>query len=162
MRHGPAARTLAAVGIGIGIVAGALGAPATIASGATAPGRCPVGARPAIVQAYADVFGRSSGLALEQRASALDRADEPAVRALLERAASDPATASTTVTVVRVRCPRPDRARVEADLVLAGVVLPDVLPTGRAVRRAGAWKVATPTFCARMTLEDPSLAGRCP
>lgn len=161
MRHGPAARTLAAVGTAIGIVAGALGAPATIASGAvTGRDRCPVGARPAIVQAYADVFRQSPGLTLEQRATALDRGDTPTVRALLERSVATPA--STTVTVGRIRCPGPARARVAADLVLAGVALPEVLPEGRAVSRAGTWKVATPTFCARMILEDPGLAGRCP
>jgi hypothetical protein len=165
LRHGPAARRLAAVGIGIVVVAGALGAPATVASGASAGSgrdRCPAGARPAIVQAYANVFSRAQGLPLAERAASLDRSGEAAVAALLERSVTDPAGANVTVSVVRVRCPRPDRAVVDADLVLAGVPLAEVLPEGRAVRRAGTWKVATATFCDRMTLEDPGLAGRCP
>lgn len=140
------------------IVAGALGAPATIASASAADRGCPAGAEGAVVSAFADVFSRSTALPADQRAASLDRGDDPAVRALLEQWLASPVSANSTVSAQAVRCPSRNRAVVDADLVLAGQVLPGVLPEGRAVRRAGTWKVATATFCTRMILEDPALA----
>jgi len=138
------------------IVAGAFMAPATVASAAGK--RCPAGTEDAVIAAYADVFSRATPLPADQRAASLDGADRPAVRALLDTWLASPIGASTTVTVNDVRCRSASRAGVDADLVLAGVPLPEVMPTGRAVRENGTWKVATSTFCTRMILEDPALA----
>jgi len=140
------------------LVAGALGAPATVAS-AAAP-RCPGGALGAVQTAYADVFSRNSVLPVEQRLASLDRSDEPAVRALMEQWLASPVSASTTVSALGIRCPTGNRAVVDGVLVLAGEDLPDVLPPGRAVRRDGTWKVTLPNFCTRMVLEDPALADK--
>jgi hypothetical protein len=141
-------------------VAGALGAPATVASATNASGGsgCPGRALGAIQTAYADVFSRNTQLPADQRAASLDRGDDPAVRALLDQWLASPISASSTVSALSARCPSRNRAVVDGVLVLAGVSLPEVLPPGRAVRRAGTWKVALSTFCTRMVLEDPSLA----
>ncbi len=140
------------------IVAGALGAPATVASAARS--RCPAGALGEIQTAYANVFSRATPLAADQRASSLADGADPAVRAVLDRWLASPVSANTTVSALTVHCPTRNRATVDAVLVLAGEDLPEVLPPGRARRQDGVWKVATPTFCARMVLEDPSLADR--
>ena len=153
----PAPRRLAArAAIVSVIVAGALGAPATVASAARS--RCPQGALGGIQTAYADVFSRNTQLPADQRAASLDRADDPAVRALLDEWLASPVAESTTVSALSARCPDRNRAVVDGVLVLAGVNLPEVLPPGRAVRRDGTWKVALSTFCTRVVLEDPSLA----
>ena len=143
------------------VVAGALVAPATVASAAgRGPGttRCRAGTETSVITAYANVFSRATPLTNDVRAASLDRGDEPAVRALLDTWLASPTGNTSTVTVADVRCPSRTRAVVDADLNLAGTPLPDVLPAGRAVLRNGTWKVATATFCTRMILEDPSLA----
>ncbi len=140
------------------VVAGALGAPATVAS-AAGP-RCPGGALGAVQTAYANVFSRNTQMPVEQRLASLDRGDEPAVRTLVEQWLASPVSASTTVSALDIRCIARNRAVVDGVLVLAGEDLPEVLPPGRAVRRAGTWKVTVPTFCTRMILEDPALADR--
>ena len=137
-------------------VAGALGAPATVASAAGSG--CPRGTLGAVQTAYADVFSRNTPLGADQRAASLDRGDEPAVRALLDGWLASRVADSTTVTALDVRCPSRNRAVVDGVLVLASEDLPDVLPPGRAVRRDGTWKVALSTFCTRLVIEDPSLA----
>ena len=149
-------RAVARAGALLVIVAGASVAPATVA---TALGkRCPAGAEDAVIAAYANVFSRATQLSTDERAASLAGSDRPAVRALLDAWLASPIGASTTVTVNDVRCRSANRAEVDADLVLAGTALAEVLPPGRAVRRDGAWKVATATFCTRMILEDPALA----
>ena len=67
------------------------------------------------------------------------------------------------MTVDHVRCTRANRAAVKLDLVLAGNPFHEVLPIGKAVRQDGVWKVAKSTFCARLILENPTLAtaGAC-
>lgn len=152
-----AVRRLAA----IVVVAGALVAPATVASAAgsgTGATRCRAGAEDGVIIAYANVFSRATQLTNDVRAASLDRGDQPQIRALLDTWLASPTGASSTVTVANVRCPSRSRAVVDADLNLAGNPLPEVLPAGRAVLRDGAWKVATGTFCTRMILEEPALA----
>ena len=142
-------------------MAGALVAPATVASAAgsgTGASRCRAGAEDGVIVAYANVFSRATQLTNDARAASVDRGDEPAVRALLDAWLASPAGTSSTVTVADVRCTSRNRAVVDADLNLAGTPLPEVLPAGRAVLRDGTWKVATGTFCTRMILEDPALA----
>lgn len=156
-------RTLVAA-LTVALVAGAVLAPATVAQGAATAARCPKGTRSGVADAYAAVFGRTLPATLDDRAGLLVGGDDPALRAVLgEWVAAGSAGGSSSVVVVTVRCPSPRRAVVDADLVLAGVPLPDVLPPGRAVRDAGLWKVSRDTFCTRMALEDPSVAssGAC-
>jgi hypothetical protein len=141
------------------IVAGALGAPATVASSAVArPARCPTGAKGAVIDAYMTVFSRIQVTTADERAARLAGGDDPTLRALLDDWLADPAGANSTVTVEKVRCLGRARAIVDADLVLAGTRLADVLPPGRARREDGVWKVARATFCARVILEDPARA----
>ncbi len=143
------------------VVAGALVAPATIASAAGSgarANRCPAGAEDGVIAAYANVFSRATQLTNDARAASLDRGDEPAVRALLDTWLASPTGTSSTITVADVRCTPRRRALVNADLNLAGTPLPHVLPAGRARLRDGTWKVGFGTFCTRMILEDPSLA----
>ena len=141
-------------------MAGAVWAPATVA--AAPVGRCPRGTASAVSAAYTTVFSRATQLSADQRAASLARGDDPSVRALLERWLADDAGASSSVTVASVRCTSRRRAIVDADLMLSGVTLPEVLPAGRAIREGGTWKVALATFCHRLVLETPSLAGHCP
>jgi hypothetical protein len=146
------------------IVAGALGAPATVASAASAAsgGRCPRGTLGAVVTAYANAFSRATPLSADERAAAIAGGGTPTLRAILDDWLASPVGAGSTLTAERVHCRSRNRATVDTQLVLAGVPLPEVLPEGRAVRVDGTWKVATATFCRRMVLEDPSLAGACP
>jgi hypothetical protein len=144
------------------VVAGALGAPATVASAAAQGSRCPPDAESAVVQAYANLFSRAVQLTADERAASLARGDDPAVRAILDRWLATPEPSTTSIAVSGIRCPTKRTAVVHADLVLAGVPLPEVLRRGRAVREDGTWKVATSTFCRRMVLENPALAGSCP
>ena len=137
-------------------VAGALGAPATVASAAGS--RCPRGTEGAVTAAYGNVFTRATALSADEWAANLAGGDDPALRAILDTWLAVPETSSTSMTVNGVECPRRNRAVVDADLILAGVPLPDVLPPGRAVRENGVWKVGMSTFCYRMVLEDPALA----
>jgi hypothetical protein len=137
-------------------VAGALGAPATVAS-AAGP-RCPRGTLDAVTTAYGNLFTRSTALTPDERAANLAGADDPALRALLDTWLATPEPSTTSLTVKGVQCPSRSQAVVDADLVLAGVPLPGVLPPSRAVRDGGTWKVARSTFCYRMVLENPALA----
>lgn len=138
-------------------MAGALGAPATIAS--AVDGRpCPAGAEDGVVTAYADVFSRIAARTADERAARLQGGDRAALRALLDRWLADPVGQSSSITVTGVRCPSRTRAVATTELLLAGTTLPAVIPEGRAVREDGTWKVARTTFCRRMVLEDPTLA----
>ena len=141
-------------------VAGALGAPATVASAAGT--RCPRGTLDAVTAAYGNVFTRSTALTPDERAANLAGADDPALRSLLDTWLATPEPSTASLTVNGVTCPSGSRAVVDADLVLAGVPLPGVLPPSRAVREAGTWKVAKATFCYRMVLENPALANAGP
>jgi hypothetical protein len=138
------------------IVAGALVAPATVASAAGS--RCPKGAEAAVTTAYGNVFSRATQLTGDERAASLSRGDDPAVRAVLDTWLASPERSTSTITVNGIECRGRSRAVVDADLNLAGVPLPDVLASAKAVREDATWKVATSTFCFRMVLEDPSLA----
>ena len=145
------------------IVAGALAAPATLASAADTPVRaCPPGATDGVITAYADVFSRIAQRTPDERAARLQGGDRTALRALYDEWLADPAGASTSITVNEVRCPSADRAVATTTLMLAGTPLAEVIPLGRAVREDGTWKVARSTFCTRMILEDPALASTGP
>jgi hypothetical protein len=153
------ARMAAAIGlVATVLVAGVFVTPATAASGNR---RCPSGARSAITNAYYTLFSRNQSTATaDERAEVLADGSDPALRQLLDTWLADPADNSTTVSVSDIRCTSNSRARLDADLLLASTPLLDVMPVGKAVRRAGAWKVARSTFCARLTISDPSLASR--
>lgn len=155
----PAHLTVALAVVAIVLVAGAPGAPATVASGA----RCPPGTESAVITAYANVFSRATQVTADARAASLARGDDPSVRAVLDTWLASPVGASSTITVDGVRCRSRTRVVVDAALNLAGNPLPDVLAPGRAVLDGGTWKVATSTFCLRMVLENPALAegGTC-
>ena len=163
MRLIRSARLTAALAVvTLGLVAGALCAPATAASGVKS---CPPGATGQITDAFFTVFSRSDPTATDADARAARIADgaNPALRSVLQAWLLDPTGRESTATVDRVRCTRANRAVVKLDLVLAGNPFHDVLPLGKAVRQDGVWKVAKSTFCARMILENPSLAttGAC-
>lgn len=162
MRFLRSARLTAALAVTLGLVAGALSAPATAASGA---GECPKGARSQITDAFFTVFSRSDPASSDPatRAARLADGDDPSLRSLLDTWLRDPAGRQSTVTVDHVRCTRANRAAVKLDLVLAGNPFHEALPIGKAVRQDGVWKVAKSTFCARLILENPTLAtaGAC-
>jgi hypothetical protein len=141
-------------------VAGAPSAPATVASRS---GSCPAGARDQITAAWNTVFDRGVTTSADERAVRLADSTDPRLRAILDAWLLDTRGGNATATVDRIRCTRANRAIVDYDLILAGNPLPGVLPLGRAVRQQGVWKVAKSTFCARVILEDPSLAsvGAC-
>lgn len=154
----------AAAAFAIVLVAGASPAPATAASGARPGyGRCPPATRDDVTAAWLAVFARNQPTPAGDRAARLAGADDPALRAVLDDWLADPAGASSSVTVTRVRCRGRNRALVDGDLVLAGVTLAKVLAPGQAVREQGTWKVARSTFCSRVILEDPGRAtsGAC-
>ena len=133
-------------------------APATAAS----PTKCPRGARSQITDAFFTVFSRNDPTAtdVDVRAARLAGSADPGLRAILESWLHDPAGKNSTNTVKHIRCTRADRAVMDVELVLASTPLPEVLPKGTAVRQQGVWKVSKSTFCARMILENPTLATR--
>jgi hypothetical protein len=151
--------TAALAAVTIGLVAGAPCAPATAASALKS---CPSGARSEISDAFFTVFSRNdpSATDVDGRAARLAGSNDPGLRAILESWLLDPAGRNATDTVSRIRCTRPDRAVMNVELVLASIPLPEVLPKGTAVRQQGVWKVSKATFCARMILENPTLATR--
>jgi hypothetical protein len=108
------------------------------------------------------VFSRNDPTATDAdaRAARLAGSDDPGVRAILESWLLDPTGRNATDTVSHIRCTRADRAVMNVELVLASIPLPEVLPKGTAVRQQGVWKVSKATFCARMILENPTLATR--
>lgn len=159
MRVARPARLTAVLGlVAIVMVAGVFVTPATAAPRSR---RCPSGARSDITDAYYLLFSRNQATATnDERAAVLAGGSDPALRQALDTWLSDPADNATTVSVSDIRCPSRSRATVDADLLLASTPLLDVLPQGKAVRQAGVWKVARSTFCARLTISDPSLASR--
>jgi hypothetical protein len=156
----PACLTAAFAVVALGLVAGAPSAPATVASRS---GSCPAGARGQITAAYSTVFDRGATTSADERATRLADSTDPALRSVLDAWLLDTRGGKATATVNRIRCTAKDRATVAYDLILAGNKMPGVLPKGRAVLQQGVWKVARSTFCARMILENPSLAttGAC-
>ena len=156
----PARLTAALAVVLIGVVAGAPSAPATAASRA---GSCPAGARGQITAAYNAVFDRGALTPAPDRAARLADSSDPGLRSILDTWLLDTRGGNTTATINHIRCTRANRAAVDFDLILAGTPLPGVLPLGQAVRQQGVWKVAKSTFCARVILENPSLAttGAC-
>ena len=153
----PARLTAALAVVAVGLVAGAPSAPATVASRS---GSCPAGARGQITAAYSAVFDRGAATAADARAARIADSTDPGLRSILDAWLRDTRGGNATATVNHIRCTRADRAKVDYDLILAGNPLPGVLPVGRAVRQEGVWKVAKSTFCARVILENPSLATR--
>jgi hypothetical protein len=145
----------------LGLVAGAPCAPAT----ATSLLACPKGARSQITDAFFTVFSRNDPAATDTnvRAALVADGNDPGLKSILQTWLQEPAGKQSTVTVDQVRCTGSNRAKVDLELVLAGNPFHDVLPVGRAVRQSGVWKVAKSTFCARVILENPSLAttGAC-
>ena len=157
MRLPRSARLTAALAVvTLGLVAGAPCAPATAASALA----CPKGARGQITEAFFTVFSRSDPTAtdVDARAARVADGDDPGLRSILATWLQGPGGKQSTVTVDQVRCSGSNRATAALELVLAGTPFHDVLPLGKAVRQDGVWKVATPTFCARMILEDPAVA----
>jgi len=141
-------------------VAGAPSAPATVASRS---GSCPAGARDQITAAYSTVFDRGEATSADARAARLAESADPGLRSILDGWLLDTRGGNATTTVNHIRCTGARQATVAYDLILAGNKMPGVLPRGRAVLQQGVWKVAKSTFCARMILENPSLAttGAC-
>ena len=115
-----------------------------------------------ITGAYYSVFSRNQPVDRDERAAALTGRSDSALHQILDSWLADPADNSTTVSVTDIECTSRTRATLDADLFLASTPLPDVLPLGKAVRQGGVWKVARSTFCARLTVSDPSLASRGP
>jgi hypothetical protein len=143
----------------IGLVAGAPRAPATAASAATP---CPKGAKSQITDAFFTVFSRNDPAAtdVDARVARLAGSADPGMRSILESWLESPTGRNTTNTVKHIRCTRSNRAVMDVELVLGATPLPEVLPKGVAVREQGVWKVTRATFCARMILENPTLASR--
>lgn len=157
----PLLAVFAASGLAVGVTATAAGAAKT----PVCAGKTKKKAIAEIKKTYDTFLNGASGKTLEERAEIVEGADDPVLFQLFldTFAANAELAASTSVKVNSVTCTGKKAADVDFDLVIAGVVSPDIAPPGNALIVDKVWKVSKGTVCDLVSLANPAVleSGPC-
>jgi len=157
----PLLAVFAASGLVLGLTATAAGAAKT----PVCAGKTKKKAIAEIKQTYETLLNGASDKTLEERSAIVEGAEDPALIQLFTDtfAANADLAATLSVQINSVTCTGKKAADVDFDLVIAGVVSPDIAPPGNAVIVDKVWKVSKSTVCDLVSLANPAVleSGPC-